>query len=1069
MMQHYSAKDYKAGISNWDMLQTDDGLLYFANLHGILRFDGQEWEFIEIEGGKFARSIHKDPSGRIFVGSNDEFGYLDMDSLNNLVYKSLSKRIELEKFGIVMQILSTKDHVFFITQKYLVQYGHESKDFKHWKLNRGFGGFVHNENLYIKEINKPLTKLSNNQLIPISTNLSQKPALIRSNIIDGIKQGEKYIIGTNENHGYIFRNDSILKTLHQYQLGKSIISLSQSDSSGHSVWASTSNNGIFNLAIGDSIVHQINTKMGLPTNINFNIYSDNQNGVWALHQEGITRIDGQKNIMSWSKDQNLNATISSIRSVNDQIYLSTVGGLYSFNSEKKLYLIDNSKDRLFNVFSVNDFVFALGDKGLYKFRDAKLQSINPISEGSNAFISEENKLYVTTSSKGIVQYSIDSDKSQEYIPEISGFCNSILSLGSKHWLSYKSDGIYLIQENGGIPKWTFFNQKHGLPDVNEINILKSLDNKTLFTTSQGFYTLNNNPQPDSSNLFIPYTKITDEKLNITNIDVDANGNYWLTITEESKRQVVLKFERNQDDSYQKIKRSLTGIPDQNFTSIYVDDTEEGVVWIAGNEGLYRFDEKVEVNLDINFNTFIKKVSLKDSVITHGLHKTYNKSDSIPTLSIVQDTEAVPRFNFTNNSIKFKFAALFYEQPERNQYSYYLKGFDKAWSGWSNLTSKEYTNLPAGKYEFKVKSKNLYNTEGSAAIYRFEILPPWYQTMWAYFAFSIIIVTVIWLLMLAYTYRVRQHRKRLKLIVADRTFEVIQQKKVIEKQLLKLSNLNEEISQQRDDILEKNQELESSQEEIIAVNNKLHELNHALEARVEKRTAKIKDTIRKLQQTNKDLDTFTYKTSHDLKGPISRIKGILALARFENPNTKSDKYLNLIEKTTKEMDVLLEKLTQVHNIYNSKIERNAIAIPSQFKAAMEKISPLLDSSKFKFHFDLKNENDLKTDKKMLELILLNLLENALTYYDSQKSTHVIKLSTVRKKDVFYIMIEDNGLGIAENQLPKIFEMFYRGSEKSIGNGLGLYLVKVAVEKIGGKLTCESEVNEFTRFTLTFPLN
>uniref|UniRef100_UPI0025DAAF75 ATP-binding protein n=1 Tax=Marivirga sp. TaxID=2018662 RepID=UPI0025DAAF75 len=520
-------------------------------------------------------------------------------------------------------------------------------------------------------------------------------------------------------------------------------------------------------------------------------------------------------------------------------------------------------------------------------------------------------------------------------------------------------------------------------------------------------------------------------------------------------------------SYQKVEKPLKAIPNQNFNSIYADELEDSIIWIAGNEGLYRFDEKVKMDLDISFNTFIKKVSINDSVLSQGLYKEFRTSDTIPTLVINQTEASTPLLSFANNNIKFEYSALFYQQAERNQYSYFLEGFDTEWSAWSSMNHKEYTNLPAGKYQFKVKSKNLYDTEGKTAIYRFKILPPWYQTTWAYFLFSVIIVSIIWLLMLAYTYRVRQQRKKLKLIVADRTFEVIQQKKVIEKQLLKMSNLNEEISQQRDDILEKNQELESSQDQIIAVNNKLQELNQALEARVEKRTAKIKDTIRKLQQTNKDLDTFTYKTSHDLKGPISRIKGILALARFENPEIKTDRYLDLIEKTTKEMDILLSKLTQVHNIYNSKIEYKPIDIPTVFKEVMEKISPLVDQAKFKFHFDLKNENELKTDEKMLELVLLNLLENALIYSDDEKPQKEIKLSTVRKNNTFYLSIEDNGVGIPDKQLPRIFEMFYRGSEKSIGNGLGLYLVKVAVEKIGGTLTCETEEFLFTRFTIEFP--
>jgi signal transduction histidine kinase len=1068
MMQHYSAKDYKAGVSNWDILETRDDLLYFANLNGILRFDGVEWEFIEIAGGKFAFVAHLDSYDRIFVGSNDEFGYLNVDSLGNTIYKSLSEGSELPRFGRVLQILSIENNLYFITRNYLIRFNTE-KAFKYWELNRGVGGFTYQNNIYIKQFDQSLVKLKIDSLIKISDSKTDAPSVIRNNIINiGSNANEKYVIGTTENKGYFFRDDSILETQHQYPFGNSLLSLSRSNSNNNSIWASSFNKGIFNFNIGDTIVNNINTDKGLPTNINTNIYVDKKNGVWALHQEGITWINSNNNLMFWDEEMGLNASISKISKIDNKIYLSSFEGLYTFNKNKDLQFIENTKDRLFNIFNAKDFVLALGDNGLYKIKNDELVNTLSIKAGTNSFLSSNNKLYITTARDGIIQYSPDSDQTDNYISEISGFCNSVLSLRDKHWLSYKSEGVYLINENKGNPKWQYFNQKHGLPDVNAINIIKSIDNEILFTTSKGFYTLNKTPQADSTDLFIPHSKITNEQLNISHIDQDKKGNFWLTVTEESQQQVVMKLERNDDGSYQKVQRSLKAIPNQNFSAIYVDEQEDSVVWIAGNEGLYRYDEKVKVDLDIPFNTFIKKVSLNDSIMSKGLYREYRTADSIPTLVINQPKESIPQLEFANNNIKFEYSALYYEQPERNQYSYYLQGFDKEWSDWSTTNKKEYTNLPAGKYQFKAKSKNLYDIEGKIATYSFTILPPWYQTTWAYFIFSIIIVTIIWLLMLAYTYRVRQHRKRLKLIVADRTFEVLQQKKVIEKQLLKMSNLNEEISQQRDDILEKNQELESSQEEVIAINDKLQELNQALEARVEKRTAKIKDTIRKLQQTNKDLDTFTYKTSHDLKGPISRIKGILALSRFENPEAKTDKYLDLIEKTTKEMDILLDKLTQVHNIYNSQIEYNAIDIPTIFKEVMEKISPLVEQSKFKFQFDLKNETELKTDEKMLELVLLNLLENALIYSDSGKPQQEIKLSTVRKDKSFFLSIEDNGVGIPEKQMPKIFEMFYRGSEKSIGNGLGLYLVKVAVEKIGGKLSCETEEFKFTRFTIEFPL-
>jgi len=1063
-MQHYSAKEYKAGISNWDMTQSDSGLLYFSNLNGILKFNGKEWIFIKIKGSKTSRAIHRDYFGRIFIGSNDELGYLDIDSAGNAFFHSLTNELNIKRIGLVLQILSIRNNVYFITRKYLINLNQEG--FKSWEINKGFGGFIYKNHLYVKRVDQPLLKLSNDSLLVIPHSNLESPQLIRDNIVDGAKKEEKFIIGSRDNKGYIFRNDSIVATEDSYSFGNSILSLTKGKN--QSIWASTVSNGVFHFKRGDSIFNNLNTENGLPTNINFKIYTDNQNGVWTLHQEGITRIQSLSKIMHWNEKNGLNAIVSKGLNINNQIYFTTIDGVYTFNETQKLKFIENSNDRLFSLFNDNNGLIAIGENDLYKIKNSELIGTIPIKGGNNSFHIGNKTVNITTFRDGIIQYSSEQEQTKSYIPEISGFCNSILSLGSKHWLSYKSEGIYLIDHNNGNPKWQFFNQKHGLPDVSAINILKSENGQILFTTTEGFYTLNKNPKSDSSNLFIPHKEITAEKLNINNIDQDQHGNYWLTIITESRKQVVLKYEKQKDGSYKKISRALKAIPNQNFSTIYVDEVEDSVVWIAGNEGLYRYDEKVTVDLDIPFNTFIKKISLSDSVISKGLYKEFRNSDSIPTLVIKQPKESIPQLKFKDNNIKFEYSALFYEQPDRNQYSCLLQGFDKEWSSWSKVNNKEYTNLPAGKYQFKVKSKNLYDTEGAIATYKFEILPPWYQTTWAYILFGFIITGIIWFLMLAYTYRVRQHRKRLKLIVADRTFEVIKQKKVIERQLLKMQNLNEEISQQRDDILEKNQELESSQEEIIAVNNMLQELNHALEARVEKRTAKIKDTIKKLKQTNKDLDTFTYKTSHDLKGPISRLKGILALARYENPEAQSDKYLDLIEKTTKEMDILLEKLTQVHNIYNSVIEYTTIDIPTIFKEVMEKISPLVEQSKFKFHFDLKQENELKTDEKMLELILLNLLENALIYSDDEKPQQEIKLSTIREDNTFFLTIEDNGMGIPEKQLPKIFEMFYRGSEKSIGNGLGLYLVKVAVEKIGGQLKCETEEYKFTRFIIKFPL-
>lgn len=195
-MQHYTAKDYKAGISNFDMVQSNDGILYFSNLNGILKFDGKEWQFIKIKGGKISRAIHKDYRGRIYIGSNDELGYLTIDSLQNTYYQSIRGKLEIERIGQVLQILSIKEDAYFITLNYLIRFNQAG--FKYWPLNRGVGGFIHQDKLYIKQVDQALLKLNQDSLITLSGPSIEMPYALRGNITNGNNPSEKYFIGIGQ-------------------------------------------------------------------------------------------------------------------------------------------------------------------------------------------------------------------------------------------------------------------------------------------------------------------------------------------------------------------------------------------------------------------------------------------------------------------------------------------------------------------------------------------------------------------------------------------------------------------------------------------------------------------------------------------------------------------------------------------------------------------------------------------------------------------------------------------------------------------------------------------------------
>ncbi len=108
-----------------------------------------------------------------------------------------------------------------------------------------------------------------------------------------------------------------------------------------------------------------------------------------------------------------------------------------------------------------------------------------------------------------------------------------------------------------------------------------------------------------------------------------------------------------------------------------------------------------------------------------------------------EQEGIPNIAYSSNSFHFRYASVLHKNQANLEYSYMLEGFDQGWSTFSGKTEKDYTNLPAGDYVFKVKARNNFGEESEASLYRFTILPPWYQTSLAYFVYASLLLSMLW--------------------------------------------------------------------------------------------------------------------------------------------------------------------------------------------------------------------------------------------------------------------------------------------------------------------------------------
>ena len=228
-------------------------------------------------------------------------------------------------------------------------------------------------------------------------------------------------------------------------------------------------------------------------------------------------------------------------------------------------------------------------------------------------------------------------------------------------------------------------------------------------------------------------------------------------------------------------------------------------------------------------------------------------------------------------------------------------------------------------------------------------------------------------------------------------------------------------------------------------------------------------IKELTQNNKDLQQFSYITSHNLRAPLSNLTGLLSLIEvipIENQELKE--IIDGFNKSTHLLNDTINDLVRVIIIKdNPSIQKESLLLKDIFEDVFSQLDFLIGLHKPIIKFDFEDVTFLNTNKSYLESILLNLLTNSIKY---KSETRKLKINITAHKlddDSVILIFNDNGIGIdLERNKDKIFGLYQRFHDYPDSKGLGLYLVKSQVETMGGTISIESKVNIGTTFTLTF---
>ena len=368
--------------------------------------------------------------------------------------------------------------------------------------------------------------------------------------------------------------------------------------------------------------------------------------------------------------------------------------------------------------------------------------------------------------------------------------------------------------------------------------------------------------------------------------------------------------------------------------------------------------------------------------------------------------------YKNNNLFFHYAATFYEESEKNLFSYRLIGSSNTtWSVWTNEHKKEYNNLQEGKYIFEIKSQNIYRKYGVPASFAFEILPPWHRTWLAYTLYGILATIFVLIIIRLNSARLKRHNELLKQTIEERTADILQQK-----------------------------------EELQVSNDKLNLLNATK-------------------------DKFFTIISHDLKSPFNSILGftnLLAEDYNKFDETQKRKIISSLRESSQLAYKLLENILTWARTQTGRIEINKELLNLN-KLVETSIAPYKDNASKKnieIATNIPPDTKLSIDRNTSMTFIANLVNNAIKYTPEGGT---ITINYHENEDNIELHIIDTGVGMTSEVIGKLFrideDISTEGTNNEKGTGLGLILCKEFINKNGGDISVLSEVGKGSEFIIT----
>lgn len=802
---NYLPEQYHGYSQNWSIDFDKNGYVFVANGDGVLHYDGIEWRKILLDGNMMASCVRVDRNNTVWVGGKAEIGYLMPDKSKGYVYKSLMSKMPLgEKINsFIIRIVPTKYGIYFYESGRIFRYFNDKVStipLKRAGFLLEYKGvpvvFQSGEGLYILSGEK-LLKIIGSEVIadgmPRTLLSWHGDSILIADRKLGLWKGTldlNHMIDARASLHPIYSEASDFVRSYQFVHATKL-------TQGYAFASTNAGTLVTDQNLNVRII--LNRRIKIINETHNYLKEDAQGNLWIAMDYSIAKVNLQSPFTYFDIQAGIKGSVQYITRFYNQLYLATWQGVYREKKHVQEMLVNQAeKEDIVPIFErastiktiawdlqkqtigLDTFLLCSTSDGLIAFdkNGKEKQLLNTSVKAVQKTQMYNNEILFGTDNAliwaklGPGCRILDTMRISVDLPNIS----AIIADGpGSYYISCEFRGVCHLstseKKGSRHPAYSYhyINSRNGL-DYSEYNIIHQHQDDKLVLNFHGLYEIVGN---DSAITFNPFFEKYFQKTYYINVmSVDDPEGIWFQVNSKVTGGKSVFFAKKTYKGYKEIFAPFQNLP--SYEIYYIYHEPGNFIWFATDEGIFRFD-KARLNDTVRpFATHLRKILVgKDSVIYAGERYSNIAAAQLP---------------YYYNTLLFYFSSNDLSSENAISYSYYLEGFDKDWSVWSNTHYKEYTNLSPGKYIFHVRSRNQSGMIGKEDSYEFIIKSPWYITFWAIAGYIILAFLLVSGIVMYSNKRLIRAKQRLENIIHQRTLEIQNKSKEIESEKEKSDRL-----------------------------------------------------------------------------------------------------------------------------------------------------------------------------------------------------------------------------------------------------------------------------------------